>query len=81
MANDKSTFGKTNFILIAVSVLLIIAGFLLMAGPSCTNDVFEEDIFSVRRVKVAPIVCLIGFLTMIVSIIIKPRNTDNTPEK
>ena len=78
MANGKSTFNRTNFILMAISVLLIIAGFLLMAGPNCTNEVFEEDIFSVRRIKVAPIVCLVGFITMIVSIIIKPKDKDNT---
>lgn len=76
MANEKSTFSKTNFILMAVSVLIIIAGFLLMAGPDCTNQVFEEDIFSVRRIKIAPIVCLIGFITMIAAILIKPKNTD-----
>ncbi len=76
MANEKSTFSKTNFILMAVSVLIIIAGFLLMAGPNCTNQVFEEDIFSVRRIKIAPIVCLIGFITMIAAILIKPKNTD-----
>ncbi|MCQ2073920.1 MAG: DUF3098 domain-containing protein [Bacteroidaceae bacterium] len=76
MANEKTTFSKTNFILMAVSVLIIIAGFLLMAGPGCTNQVFEEDIFSVRRIKIAPIVCLIGFITMIAAILIKPENTD-----
>lgn len=76
MANEKSTFSKTNFILMAVSVLIIIAGFLLMTGPDCTNQVFEEDIFSVRRIKIAPIVCLIGFITMIAAILIKPKNTD-----
>ena len=81
MEKGKSTFNRTNFILMAISVLLIIAGFLLMAGPDCTNDVFEEDIFSVRRIKIAPIVCLIGFITMIVSIIIKPKDKDNTDAK
>lgn len=81
MANEKSTFSKTNFILMAISVILIIAGFLLMAGPNCTNEVFEEDIFSVRRIKVAPVVCLIGFLMMIVSIIVRPKNNDKTSEE
>jgi hypothetical protein len=52
---------------------IIIIGFLLMTGPNCTNEYFEPDIFSVRRVKVAPVVTLIGFLTIIVAILYKPK--------
>ena len=49
MANGKSTFNRTNFILMAISVLLIIAGFLLMAGPDCTNDVLNSGGSTVRN--------------------------------
>lgn len=73
MDNNKPTFGKLNFILIAASVVIILIGFLLMTGPNCTNDVFEPDIFSVRRTKVAPVVCIIGFFLMIAAILVKPR--------
>ena len=44
-----------------------------MLGPNCTNDHFEPDIFSVRRIKVAPIVTLIGFVTIIGAIAYKPK--------
>lgn len=73
MDKNKFTFGKTNYILIAVSFVIIIAGFLLMTGQNCTNDLFAEDIFSVRRIKVAPLVCFIGFILMIVAILINPN--------
>lgn len=74
MEKKNYAFGKTNYILIAVGLLLIISGFLLMTGKNCTYESFEPDIFSVRRIKVAPIVCLAGFITMICAIAYKPRN-------
>ncbi len=73
MDNKKLAFGKTNYILIAIGMALVIIGFLLMTGPNCTNEVFEPDIFSVRRIKVAPVVSLIGFLTIIVAVAFRPK--------
>jgi hypothetical protein len=66
-------FDKKNLMLIAVGMIVVIIGFLLMTGPSTTIDNFEPDIFSVRRVKVAPMVCLAGFILMIYAVIRKPR--------
>ena len=65
---------KTNFILLAVGMAVIIIGFLLMTGPGSTEGYFEPDIFSVRRIKVAPLVCLFGFVFMIYGILRKPKN-------
>lgn len=70
---DKSNLalGKKNYILAAISILLIIIGFVLMAvGPSSSIEHgFEPDIFSTRRFIIAPIVCLFGFLLMIYAIL------------
>lgn len=55
-------------------MVIVIIGFLLMAGPSSTEAAFEPDIFSVRRIKVAPAVCLLGFLSMIYAVLRKPKN-------
>lgn len=81
MDKKNFAFSKTNYILIAVSVAIIILGFLLMTGPNCTEEAFEPDIFSVRRIKVAPIVTFIGFILMIVGIAIKPKDNDKDKEK
>ncbi len=80
MDKNKFAFSKRNYILIGISVALIVLGFILMAGPNCTNDVFEADIFSVRRTKVAPIISFIGFIMMIAAIIIKPKSENRTEE-
>ena len=65
-------FTKINYILIAISVLLIIVGFALMAGSSTTEE-FNPDVFSFRRITLAPIVCMIGFFGMIIAIMYKKR--------
>lgn len=71
---EKFAFDKTNFILIAIGVVIIIAGLLLMTGPSSTEAHFEPDIFSTRRIVVAPLVCFVGFVFMIFAIMFKPKN-------
>ena len=72
----KETFAldKMNFILIAVGVIIIIAGLLLMTGASSTETHFEPDIFSTRRIVVAPLVCFVGFVFMIFAIMFRPKN-------
>ena len=55
MSKEKFAFDKTNFILLAVAMAVVIIGFILMTGPVSTPTHFEPDIFSARRIKVAPV--------------------------
>ena len=71
---ENFALDKMNFILIAVGVIVIIAGLLLMTGPSSTETHFEPDIFSTRRVVVAPLVCFVGFVFMIFAIMFRPKD-------
>ena len=57
-------------------MIVIIIGFLLMSGPGSTETAFEPDIFSVRRIKVAPVVCFLGFIFMIYGILRKPKDKE-----
>lgn len=70
---QKFAFDKTNFILLAIGMAVVIIGFILMTGPSSTETVFEPDIFSVRRIKVAPVVYFLGFIFMIYAVLRKPK--------
>lgn len=72
----KFAFDKMNFILLAVGMVIVIAGFLLMTGPASTETHFEPDIFSVRRIKVAPAVCFFGFIFMIYAVLRKPKEIE-----
>ena len=67
-------FGKVNFILIAVGMLVVILGFILMSGGGSDENTFDPEIFSARRIKVAPIVCFLGFISIIYAIIRKPKD-------
>lgn len=64
---------KINFILMMVSGLLIVVGFLLMLGGSNDGTQFNDDIFSTRRVVVGPTMAFIGFVAMAIAIIFKKK--------
>lgn len=76
MDKKKFAFDKVNFILLGVGMLVVIIGFLLMMGPSSTLEHFEADIFSVRRIKVAPVVSLMGFVLIIYAVLRKPKDKE-----
>lgn len=73
MDKKDFAFDKTNFILLAVGMVIVVIGFLLMVGPNSTDVNFEPDIFSVRRIKVAPVVCLFGFVSMVYAVVRRPK--------
>lgn len=73
--NSKGyAFGKMNFILIAISMVIVIIGFVMMTGAESTDKAFDPEVFSSMRVKVAPIVCLVGFLSVIGGILYSPKS-------
>ncbi len=73
MDKRNLAFGKTNYILLAVGMAVVIIGFILMSGGGSDETTFSADIFSVRRIKVAPVVCFLGFISIIYAIMRKPR--------
>jgi len=69
-------FGRMNFILLAVGMLVVIIGFILMGGGSSTESAYNPDIFSDRRIKVAPLVCLVGFVSMVYAVVHKSKDKE-----
>ncbi|HHX31588.1 MAG TPA: DUF3098 domain-containing protein [Bacteroidales bacterium] len=70
MSQKNIALSKKNLLICAVAVVIIVIGFVLMTGPATTfENGFEPDIFSARRIKIAPVVCLIGFVLMIVGVL------------
>ena len=80
MEKDRRNFAfdRTNFILLGVSMAIVIIEFILMAGGTSTETQFNPEVYNAQRIKVAPVVCLIGFLAMIYAILRKPAH--KTPE-
>ena len=74
MDKKNLAFDKVNYILLAVGMAVVVLGFILMSGGSSSETAYDPDIFSVRRIKVAPVLCLLGFVSMIYAVIRKPKN-------
>lgn len=79
-STEKLNFalGKENYILLIIGFAIIVLGFILMIGGKSPDPaVFNEDeIFSFRRITLAPIVVLIGFIFEIWAIMKKPKSED-----
>ena len=75
MNKKQFAFGKENFILLGISVLIMIIGFILMSGGQTTEETgFNPAIFSPQRIKLAPIVTMTGFLLVIVAVLYKSKD-------
>ena len=74
MDKKNLAFDKMNYILLAVGMAVVVLGFILMSGGSSSEAAYDPDIFSARGIKVAPVVCLLGFVSIIYAVIRKPKN-------
>jgi hypothetical protein len=73
----KQTFSKKNYYVLLAGVILIALGYLLMVGGGSEDpNVFNPDIFSFRRITLAPMVCLSGFVAIIFAIMWRPKNNE-----
>ena len=76
MEKKDLAFGRMNYILLAIGMAVVIIGFLLMIGPGSSETTYEPDIFSARRIKVAPLVCLVGFVSMVYAVVHKSKDKE-----
>ncbi|MCU0371561.1 MAG: DUF3098 domain-containing protein [Bacteroidales bacterium] len=68
-------FGKENYRLLIIGLVLIVLGFLLMIGGGSKDpNVFSYDIFNFRRLTLAPILILAGYVVEIFAIMKKPKD-------
>lgn len=65
---------RNNCVLIVISILLIVVGFVLMTGSPSTLTEYNPDIFSSRRIVVGPLLSFLGFVLMAIAIIVKPKD-------
>ena len=73
-------FDRMNFILLAIGTAIVIVGLLLMSGSGTTEEQFNPAIFDARHIKVAPVVCLFGYLFMVYAFLRRPRDKKNENE-
>ena len=67
-------FGKVNYILMAVGIIVLAIGYILLAGGGSDDpNVFNPAMFDTRRLYVAPILIVLGFVVEIVAIMYKGK--------
>lgn len=72
--NVGFALGKENYKLMAIGFAIIVLGFILLSGGGSDDpNAFSEDIFSFRRLTIAPLLLLIGFGFEIYAIMKKPK--------
>ncbi len=70
-------FAKENYRLLITGVIIIVIGFILMIGGGSDDpDVFDPAIFSFRRITLAPLLTLFGFIFIIYAIMKKPSESE-----
>ena len=70
--NLQLPFGKINYILMGVGILILALGYILLAGGGSDDpNVFNPAMFDTRRLYVAPILIVLGFVVEIVAIMYK----------
>ena len=76
MSQKKILFGKKNYILFFISLIIIGLGFFLMSGGGSKDpNTFIPEIFNFRRIKLAPTIVIFGFILAIFSILVKNKNS------
>ena len=69
---DEFAFTKINYMILAAGLVLILVGFLLMMGGGTESpNEFSYEIFSTRRITVAPIVSMLGYAVVFYAIMKK----------
>lgn len=80
--NQRMPFSAKNYALMAVGVLVIVVGFILMSGGgNHTVTEFDWSIYSTRRITIAPIVVLLGFVIEILAIMVRFEHRDKQSNK
>ena len=70
-SNRPIIFRTASRCIFITACILIIVGYILMSGPGSTDQSFNPDIFSPRRIVIAPMLCLAGYLLIIIGLLKK----------
>ena len=72
--NKEFIFKKYNYLIMIIGIIFIAFGFILMSGGGSNDpNIFNEEIYNFRRIRVAPTLVLIGFGIQIYAILYRAK--------
>ena len=75
---NNSLFKKKNYKVMITGLIFIAVGFILMSGGDTNDETsFNEEIFNFRRITIAPIIIIIGFIIEVFAIMLKTKRNPN----
>ena len=81
-SRKQFAFSKENYKLLVIGVVVIIIGFILMTGGKAESpEQFNPEVFSFRRITLAPLIVLAGFALEIYAIMKKPKEDKKQSDK
>lgn len=69
----KTVLSKRNYVILIIGSILTIIGYILMSGEGSTLAAYNPNIFSGIRIRIAPLLCLLGYLLNVFGILYRPR--------
>jgi hypothetical protein len=73
--NTMFLFDRMNYYIIGGGILLLIVGYLLMSGGAQPKDQFNpEEVYSFRRITLAPIIVVLGYVVIGYGIMKRPKD-------
>jgi len=77
LKNDQIEFsqGKNNYVLLLIGCAIVAIGFMLMVGGKSEDpNIFNPEVFGPRRITLAPITVLAGYMFIVYAILKRPKN-------
>lgn len=77
MARSRPVFARDNYKIMVAGIVVIVIGFLLMMGGASNdpNSFKPEEVYSFRRITLAPIVIVLGLMIEVYAIMRKPKTS------
>jgi hypothetical protein len=75
MKKRNFLFNRKRYLMLIISLFIIALGFILMSGGGSDDpSVFKNEIYNFRRIRLAPLTVIIGFISCIVTILYNQKN-------
>jgi cell division protein FtsL len=75
MKKRNFLFNRKRYLMLIISLFIIALGFILMSGGGSDDpSVFKNEIYNFRRIRLAPLIVIIGFISCIVTILYNQKN-------